>query len=154
GRRRFPGVASRTPVRRRARAGPGRSNPRKRELTPSGHSPGTRACPVTARLMLSVVQGLVPISSALVARALAAAALAWALVGAPGTATADACAYASTGPNGTEAVAVAGSMTWPLPPKCSPPAPRPEEHTSEVQSRENLVCRLLLENINIIHACI
>ncbi|NEC78311.1 hypothetical protein G3I38_03375, partial [Streptomyces sp. SID7958] len=56
--------------------------------------------------MISVVQGLVPISSALVARALAAAALAWALVGAPGTATADACAYASTGPNGTEAVAV------------------------------------------------
>ncbi|MBD9734775.1 hypothetical protein IGX29_23800, partial [Streptomyces sp. H28] len=58
------------------------------------------------------MQGLVPISSALVGRALAAAALAWALVGAPGTATADACAYASTGPNGTEAVAVAGSMTW------------------------------------------
>src|SRR5690606_39375462 len=35
----------------------------------------------------------------------------------------------------------------------SPPAPtryarRSEEHTSELQSRENLVCRLLLENKN------
>src|SRR5690606_41070041 len=27
-----------------------------------------------------------------------------------------------------------------------PAAPRSEEHTSELQSRENLVCRLLLEN--------
>src|SRR5690606_41735089 len=26
----------------------------------------------------------------------------------------------------------------------TPPAPRSEEHTSELQSRENLVCRLLL----------
>src|SRR5436309_5622968 len=26
-----------------------------------------------------------------------------------------------------------------------PPSPRSEEHTSELQSRENLVCRLLLE---------
>src|SRR6266700_7172049 len=31
-------------------------------------------------------------------------------------------------------------------PACSPPGtPRSEEHTSELQSRENLVCRLLLE---------
>src|SRR5690606_41885328 len=28
-------------------------------------------------------------------------------------------------------------------------APRSEEHTSELQSRENLVCRLLLEKINV-----
>src|SRR6266511_4620743 len=28
------------------------------------------------------------------------------------------------------------------------PAPRSEEHTSELQSRENLVCRLLLEKKN------
>src|SRR5690606_39637971 len=28
---------------------------------------------------------------------------------------------------------------------CRPPHPRSEEHTSELQSRENLVCRLLLE---------
>src|SRR5690606_41009022 len=30
----------------------------------------------------------------------------------------------------------------------SRPAPRSEEHTSELQSRENLVCRLLLEKKN------
>src|SRR5436309_6221711 len=30
----------------------------------------------------------------------------------------------------------------------SPPALRSEEHTSELQSRENLVCRLLLEKKN------
>src|SRR5690606_41404218 len=30
-------------------------------------------------------------------------------------------------------------------PVCAPQAPRSEEHTSELQSRENLVCRLLLE---------
>src|SRR5690606_39285507 len=30
----------------------------------------------------------------------------------------------------------------------SPPAGRSEEHTSELQSRENLVCRLLLEKKN------
>src|SRR5690606_41790732 len=34
----------------------------------------------------------------------------------------------------------------PGPPHPAPPAPpRSEEHTSELQSRENLVCRLLLE---------
>src|SRR5690606_41815620 len=31
---------------------------------------------------------------------------------------------------------------------CSIRAPRSEEHTSELQSRENLVCRLLLEKKN------
>src|SRR6266511_3053964 len=30
--------------------------------------------------------------------------------------------------------------------RASPAATRSEEHTSELQSRENLVCRLLLEN--------
>src|SRR5690606_41948265 len=30
-------------------------------------------------------------------------------------------------------------------PRAGPPRPRSEEHTSELQSRENLVCRLLLE---------
>src|SRR5690606_40983154 len=43
---------------------------------------------------------------------------------------------------------------WPVPPRtggsdpcrgCGPPPRRSEEHTSELQSRENLVCRLLLE---------
>src|SRR5690606_41074245 len=58
--------------------------------------------------------------------------------------------------------------TWPRgsPTPCSPPqgprrspsrsCPRSEEHTSELQSRENLVCRLLLEkkknNINRTHS--
>src|SRR5690606_40327004 len=32
-----------------------------------------------------------------------------------------------------------------------PPGPRSEEHTSELQSRENLVCRLLLEKIKRLH---
>src|SRR2546427_8622775 len=34
-----------------------------------------------------------------------------------------------------------------MPPPCGvvPPAPRSEEHTSELQSQSNLVCRLLLE---------
>src|SRR5690606_41907118 len=31
------------------------------------------------------------------------------------------------------------------PARAAAPAPRSEEHTSELQSRENLVCRLLLE---------
>src|SRR5215203_6759433 len=40
---------------------------------------------------------------------------------------------------------------WPRPPPCSPSCPcrssggRSEEHTSELQSRQYLVCRLLLE---------
>src|SRR5436309_8580180 len=33
-------------------------------------------------------------------------------------------------------------------PALRPPPPRSEEHTSELQSRENLVCRLLLEKKN------
>src|SRR5436309_16113303 len=33
----------------------------------------------------------------------------------------------------------------PSPSSCRPNADRSEEHTSELQSRENLVCRLLLE---------
>src|SRR5690606_41002867 len=39
-----------------------------------------------------------------------------------------------------------GSSTRsPSAPSSTPWAPRSEEHTSELQSRENLVCRLLLE---------
>src|SRR5215471_21518027 len=44
--------------------------------------------------------------------------------------------------------------TWnaPLPPRTVPPevvaSPRSEEHTSELQSRRDLVCRLLLEKKN------
>ncbi|MDT0469392.1 hypothetical protein RM764_41650, partial [Streptomyces sp. DSM 41699] len=62
--------------------------------------------------------------------------VAWTLVGAAAhTASADACAYASTGPDGTAAVAVAGGghRTFPrlfepeaLPPlPCQPPSPTP-----------------------------
>src|SRR5690606_41290517 len=41
---------------------------------------------------------------------------------------------------------------------CRHPARRSEEHTSELQSRENLVCRLLLEKkkkrkVNPLHVC-
>src|SRR2546430_5582783 len=34
----------------------------------------------------------------------------------------------------------------------SPPEPRSEEHTSELQSQSNLVCRLLLEKKKLEHA--
>src|SRR5690349_8984009 len=50
----------------------------------------------------------------------------WLLVGAPaGIASADACAYASVGPDGSQAVAVAGDLTWPTPPVCPVPTPTP-----------------------------
>src|SRR5690606_39609225 len=42
-------------------------------------------------------------------------------------------------------------LDWVPPPNSEdkpPPRPRSEEHTSELQSRENLVCRLLLEKKN------
>ncbi|GAA2489284.1 hypothetical protein GCM10010276_30190 [Streptomyces longisporus] len=52
--------------------------------------------------------------------------LTWTLVGAPaGVAAADACAYASVGPDGTQAVAVAGDLAWPTPPVCPVPTPTP-----------------------------
>src|SRR2546430_11098759 len=35
---------------------------------------------------------------------------------------------------------------------CPPPCPRSEEHTSELQSQSNLVCRLLLEKKKNIHS--
>lgn len=66
--------------------------------------------------MISVVYGPEPTQSALAAKVLVLVALTWLLVGAPaGMAAADACAYASTGPDGTEAVAVAGNLSWPAP---------------------------------------
>ncbi|WP_177244309.1 hypothetical protein [Streptomyces sp. yr375] len=67
--------------------------------------------------------------SALVTRALALVTVAWILAAAPaGVAAADACAYASTGPDGIEVVAVAGSHPWPpwpTPPVCHKPTPTP-----------------------------
>src|SRR5690606_41028353 len=38
-----------------------------------------------------------------------------------------------------------GQVSWPQPLPSDADNPRSEEHTSELQSRENLVCRLLLE---------
>src|SRR5690606_40741731 len=46
------------------------------------------------------------------------------------------------------AVAPAAAQAVPVPPPAG--APRSEEHTSELQSRENLVCRLLLEKKKIV----
>ncbi|GGL65175.1 hypothetical protein GCM10010129_05920 [Streptomyces fumigatiscleroticus] len=86
--------------------------------------------------MLSVVQGREPTQTGLPVRVLVLTVLTWALVGAPaGVAVADACAYASTGPGGTEAVSVAGSgdswspppafPTFPSLPPCPKPTPTP-----------------------------
>src|SRR3712207_7767573 len=44
-----------------------------------------------------------------------------------------------------ESVQVGGETTHHRHPKRQPAAPRSEEHTSELQSRQYLVCRLLLE---------
>ncbi|WP_193782772.1 hypothetical protein [Streptomyces sp. E2N171] len=78
------------------------------------------------------MQALVPTQTRTPARALAVVTLLWALVGAPGQAAADACAYASTGPDGTEAVAIAGHIDWDVPP-CSPPPPPPRHRATEVR---------------------
>ncbi|MCF1509657.1 hypothetical protein [Streptomyces glomeratus] len=65
-----------------------------------------------------------PTRSALVRGALAVVTVAWSLLGAVAhPASADACAYASTGPDGTAAVAVAGGDL--PPPPCLPPSPTP-----------------------------
>src|SRR5690606_41429994 len=58
-------------------------------------------------------------------------------------------------PNRVSAALVNASLNLSSPPSwlsmalarspCGVPPPRSEEHTSELQSRENLVCRLLLE---------
>ncbi|MFE1263194.1 hypothetical protein ACFW5X_22010 [Streptomyces albogriseolus] len=74
------------------------------------------------------MQALVPTQTRTAVRALAVVTLLWALAGAPGQAAADACAYASTGPDGTQAVAIAGHIDPALPP-CSPPPPPPPTPT-------------------------
>src|SRR3712207_8366431 len=54
----------------------------------------------------------------------------------------------------TSARQVAGSQpSSPVSPRCAPniPRTRSEEHTSELQSRQYLVCRLLLEKKKIIN---
>lgn len=77
--------------------------------------------------MIFVVHGPEPTRSALVTRGLALVTAVWILAAVPaGLATADACAYASTGPDGTDAVAVAGSYGWEGSPVCPQPTPPPE----------------------------
>src|SRR5690606_41278786 len=64
---------------------------------------------------------------------------------------------ATGSPTGTRSTSRGAPRFWATPPACTPraarsrllrwppPTTRSEEHTSELQSRENLVCRLLLE---------
>src|SRR3712207_8355930 len=47
--------------------------------------------------------------------------------------------------NGIVSVASRSAPRWGPAPRGAPPNPRSEEHTSELQSRQYLVCRLLLE---------
>ncbi len=77
--------------------------------------------------MISVVHRPESPQSASAIRVLALLALTWALVGpTAGVAEADACAYASVGPDGAEVVAVAGSIDWPTLPPCPKPPPTPK----------------------------
>src|SRR5438445_1117319 len=46
---------------------------------------------------------------------------------------------------GVGAIVVTGLWAWMFPQLRKHPCPRSEEHTSELQSRQYLVCRLLLE---------
>ncbi|MYR43379.1 hypothetical protein GTW67_15450, partial [Streptomyces sp. SID5910] len=72
------------------------------------------------------MHGPEPTQSAVAGRVLALVVLTFTLVGTPvGPARADACAWASTGPDGTEAVAIAGSVSWPTFPPCQKPTPPP-----------------------------
>ncbi|WP_186003024.1 hypothetical protein [Streptomyces sp. RLB3-5] len=64
--------------------------------------------------------------SALVIRVLALLTLTWIIGGAPvSAAVADSCAYASIGPDGTDAVAVAGGDLCTISPPPAPPPPPP-----------------------------
>ncbi len=116
----------RSDVRGPRRADRRRSNRRAARFPPSGQSPVTRAWPGAPGLMICVVHGPEPTRSAVAGRVLALVTLTFTLVGTPvGDARADACAYASTGPGGTDAVAVAGSRSWPTFPPCGKPSPKP-----------------------------
>ncbi len=96
-------------------------------LPPSGQSKDTAPRGATATSMIGDVHGPVPTRLPHGARALTLTALVSALLGIPaGGAAADACAYASTGPSGIEAVAVAGSLAWPTLPPCPPTTPPPD----------------------------
>ncbi|KOV93635.1 proline-rich protein, partial [Streptomyces sp. NRRL B-3648] len=74
--------------------------------------------------MIFVVHGSEVTRRAPATRVVALLTLTWALTGCPaGSASADACAYASTGPDGTVAVAYADGHHWPDPPCPKPPPP-------------------------------
>lgn len=125
-RTRDTGTPTRTYVRIYGRPGARRSNHRTPFIPRSGQSRRAPARLGAPRLMIFVVYGPEPNQTAFAARALAVVTLTWLLVGAPaGPATADACAYASAGPDGIQAVAVAGDLSWPTPPMCPPPEPTP-----------------------------
>lgn len=114
---------------------PGGRAPRGRQTGPSrtsfvrGQYPSAPACGGAVRLMISVVHGPQRTRSALVIRVLALLTLTWIIGGAPvSAAVADSCAYASIGPDGTDAVAVAGGdlCTISPPPPSPPPPPIPK----------------------------
>lgn len=95
-----------------------------------GQYPSAPACAGAIRLMISVVHGPQRTRSALVIRVLALLTLTWIIGGAPASAAvADSCAYASIGPDGTDAVAVAGgdlcTISPPPPSPTPPPTPKP-----------------------------
>lgn len=100
----------------------GASNRSDPHVLRSGAIPGAPACAAVVRPMISVVHGPQRTRSALVIRVLALLTLTWIIGGAPASAAvADSCAYASIGPDGTDAVAVAGGGLCTI----SPPPPRP-----------------------------
>src|SRR5256886_7327404 len=51
-------------------------------------------------------------------------------------------------PDGATVLDAVNALGIPLPQLCKDPDRRSEEHTSELQSQSNLVCRLLLEKKN------
>lgn len=115
---------------------PGGRVPRGRQTGPSrtsfvrGQYLPAPACAGAIRLMISVVHGPQRTRSALVIRVLALLTLTWIIGGAPASAAvADSCAYASIGPDGTDAVAVAGgdlcTISPPPPSPTPPPVPKP-----------------------------
>src|SRR6266496_6589605 len=89
-----------------------------------------------------------PTWSSSLAPAPAASPAAWCLATSPRTAGRSATTTATSCWSATRACAAAPATYWPpcsTKPATAWPPPRSEEHTSELQSRRDLVCRLLLE---------